>query len=441
MAIQRTRLCIVSRDPLRSGEFIAALQESLASEDALEIIVDRRRDESPPKPGLKEDRRSQRQVTLSLKVHGFAIVPESANPPIERFLPAEDDEAQLESIRSFQRRHPGALIPRLIGVVTGVVVVVGALLLVGQLRETRHSPRPVAGSPSGRPDQPPGQSSETPAPPQIPAFTEVPKLPELPPAPQPKIASPSVGAVESTRPGSPRDADRLTPRPRETSGPSEVTGTASQELIVARGATSLPPRETSASPKESSAPPNETSAPPNETSAAPKETSAPPKESSTSTPTGNAPADEAAATPQPGNGAAARDARPEPSAPARPNRNTAQQSNQVARVPSPEAETPKATPSQSVGSPRVELVGGPVPRGWGDSYAVRVSDPEGKPVVDATVLLVARMKDGTVENVAMGALAEPGMYRGTVPTTRSTPVDLGVRVTTGGRSIDVPLNR
>jgi hypothetical protein len=29
--------------------------------------------------------------------------------------------------------------------------------------------------------------------------------------------------------------------------------------------------------------------------------------------------------------------------------------------------------------------------------------------VDATVLLVARMSDGTVENVAMGALAEPGI--------------------------------
>jgi hypothetical protein len=72
---------------------------------------------------------------------------------------------------------------------------------------------------------------------------------------------------------------------------------------------------------------------------------------------------------------------------------------------------------------------------------VRLSDPEGKPVVDATVLLIARMADGTVENIAMGALAEPGVYRGTVPTNQSTPVDLGVRVTTGGRSVEVPLNR
>jgi hypothetical protein len=425
MAVQRARLCIVSRDPLRSGELIEALQESLGPEETLEIIVDRRRDESPARPGLKEDRRNQRQVALSLKVHGFAIVPSSVNPPIERFLPPDDDESRLESIRDFQSRRPGTLIPKLIGVVTGVVVVVSALLLVGQLREYRHSNRPVTGSPSDRPDQPPGQSRETPAQTQIPAFTEVPKLPELPPAPRPNTASPSVGGVDSTRPGSPRDADRITPRPRETSAPSEVTGTPSRELIVARGAASLPPKETSTSPSETSAPPSETSS----------------RSKETSTATANAPAVEANATPPADNGTAARGASPEPSAPARPSRNTAPPSNQVARVPSPEPATPKAAPPQSVGSPRAELVSGPVARGWGDSYAVRLSDPEGKPVVDATVLLIARMADGTVENIAMGALAEPGVYRGTVPTNQSTPVDLGVRVTTGGRSVEVPLNR
>ena len=52
------------------------------------------------------------------------------------------------------------------------------------------------------------------------------------------------------------------------------------------------------------------------------------------------------------------------------------------------------------------------------------------------------MADGTVEDVAMGALAEPGTYRGTVPTNRSTPVELRVRVATGGGgSVDVPLSR
>jgi hypothetical protein len=60
-------------------------------------------------------------------------------------------------------------------------------------------------------------------------------------------------------------------------------------------------------------------------------------------------------------------------------------------------------------------------------------------MVQSNVLLVARMADGTVESIAMGALAEPGTYRGTVPTSRSTPVDLRVRVATGGGVIEVPV--
>ena len=88
---------------------------------------------------------------------------------------------------------------------------------------------------------------------------------------------------------------------------------------------------------------------------------------------------------------------------------------------------------------RAELVGAPVSRGWGDSYAVRVRDSAGRPMVDANVLLVARMADGTEENVAMGALTEPGTYRGTVPTNRSTPVDLRVRVMTDGGFVEIPV--
>jgi hypothetical protein len=88
---------------------------------------------------------------------------------------------------------------------------------------------------------------------------------------------------------------------------------------------------------------------------------------------------------------------------------------------------------------RAELVGAPVSRGWGDSYAVRVLDSAGRPMVDANVLLVARMADGTVENIAMGALTEPGTYRGTVPTNHSTPVDLRVRVTTHGGFAEIPV--
>jgi len=56
------------------------------------------------------------------------------------------------------------------------------------------------------------------------------------------------------------------------------------------------------------------------------------------------------------------------------------------------------------------------------------------------VLLVARMADGSVEKIPMGALPEPGTYRGTIPTGRSTPVELRVRMTTGDESLEVPLS-
>ena len=53
--------------------------------------------------------------------------------------------------------------------------------------------------------------------------------------------------------------------------------------------------------------------------------------------------------------------------------------------------------------------------------------------------MVAHMEDGTVENIPMGALPEPGTYHGTVPTGRSTPVDLRVRVSTGDKRVEVPV--
>src|SRR5436190_23233570 len=80
MAVQPTRVCIVSRDPLRSGRFIAALEASVGPGDHLEIIVDRRHGGSSGETDLKEDRRRQRQVALALKANGFAIVPASVDP-------------------------------------------------------------------------------------------------------------------------------------------------------------------------------------------------------------------------------------------------------------------------------------------------------------------------------------------------------------------------
>ncbi|HEY3117112.1 MAG TPA: hypothetical protein VGK54_10250 [Chloroflexota bacterium] len=420
MAHQPTRLCIVSRDRLRSSDFIAALRASLRPEDQLQIIMDRRHGGSSGGSDPKEDRRRQLRVDLALEADGFAIVPASVDPtagrnplsllvpeaPIERFSPEDaEDEERLESILAFKRRRPGRLIPKLLAVLIGVTLAAFALSPAGQDLGKSLMSRVFQGSPPplGAPGQPPVQTNEATTLAQLPAVTEEPAVAEtqparteIPPPARPARESPSAGGPASTESVSPRDADRQTATPRETSIPPKEAGTAS--------------RETSTSPEEASTPARDAST-------TPKQTSAPPK----------------AATGQGGSG------RPRPSATVRPSSSAPAPSKQVASAPPPEAATPKTTAPRFEGSPRVELVREPVSRGWGESYAVRLLDPAGRPMAGADVVLVAQMADGTVENIPMGALPEPGTYRGTVPTGRSTPVDLRVRVSTGDKLVEVPV--
>jgi hypothetical protein len=153
----------------------------------------------------------------------------------------------------------------------------------------------------------------------------------------------------------------------------------------------------------------------------------------------SAPANETGSPPKAGTDQGAGGGRPRLSATARPSPSAPAPSDHVASAPSPEAATPKATPPQLVGSHRAELVRGPVSRRWGDSYEVRLLDPAGKPMAGAEVRLVARMADGTVQSIPMGSLPEPGIYRATVPTGRSSPVGLRVRVRTGDTHVEVPV--
>ena len=89
--------------------------------------------------------------------------------------------------------------------------------------------------------------------------------------------------------------------------------------------------------------------------------------------------------------------------------------------------------------PRAELVSEPRSVGWGDSYAVRLTS-SGRPVVVSQIVLVALMADSTVENIAMGALPERGIYRATVPTRRSAPITLRVRVSYRGEQwVEIPV--
>src|SRR5437667_783275 len=178
----------------------------------------------------------------------------------------EDDENE-EQLESFQHQRSGTLIEKLLGVLSGVTLAALVLSLVGQITGQSLLSQLFTGPLSGGPDQAPGQTKESFTRTQLPAVTEKPVVAETrpartetPPPARPNIESSSAGGPASTKSVSPRDADRLTPRQRETSGPSEVTGTASREPRITSRETSPPPKETSTS--GATTPANETGAPP-----------------------------------------------------------------------------------------------------------------------------------------------------------------------------------
>jgi hypothetical protein len=451
MADLPRRLCVVASDWLRSGEFIAALRALLRPQEPLAIIMDRRRGGSLMESGL-EDRRRQPLVDLALATNGFAIVAASVyakegrtqiflllpEVPIEPLVPTDDEDLErLESIRNFQRRRPSRSIPRLgdaflkglqmvqhivvlrqalpiltklLAVLIGVTLATFVLSPAGQNlgkslmgRIFQGSPPTSGGQAAARPagqlpsvGQPPAQIHEAPTPARLPAVTEKPTVAETQPA-RTEIPAPVHPARELLPSGGPastkqaplRDADRLIATPRETSPPPKETGTTSRETGITSRATSTSPKESSAQPK--------------------------------------------AATAQDGSGRSSFRAAVRPSPSALP------ESKPVASRPSRDAATSKATRPRFAGSPRAVLAREPVSRGWGKSYAVRLLNAAGQPMAAAEVWLVARRTDGTVEKIPMGALPEPGIYRATVPTRRSAPIDLRVRVSTGDKRVEVPV--
>jgi len=439
VADQPRSLCIVSSEALKSREFIAALSASLhlCPNEPLEIIMDRRHGGPLMESRLEDRRRRQPLVDLALATKGFAIVPASVDSEEDRtqtspFLarvpiePDEDDEdlKRLESIRSFLRRKSARPLPRLgdallnslrivqnavelrrtlanftklVAVLIGVTMATIALSPAGQ----NFGKSVIGWSSQGSPLTSGGQAAAPPAAhltstlAQVPAVNREPTVAETQPARIENPAqvrpasesSPAAGAAQ-TKAELLRDADRLMATPHETSTPSQVTDTTSREP----GAAS---RGTGRSRKEVSAQPNEP-------------------------------------TSRDGGGRPGRSAT-SPSIPPK--------SKSVADKPLPKAAKSKATPPRFAGSPRVELVREPVSVGWGESYAVRLLNPVGQPMAGVEVWLIARRADGTVENIPMGSLPELGVYRATVPTRRSAPVKLQVRVRNSEQRVDIPVRR
>jgi len=78
MAVQPARLCIISREPLRSGHFIAALRAALGPEDHVEIIIDRRRGKRRQgAPHIQQERRRAKILEVVIE----ADPPTASGPP------------------------------------------------------------------------------------------------------------------------------------------------------------------------------------------------------------------------------------------------------------------------------------------------------------------------------------------------------------------------
>jgi hypothetical protein len=111
-AVATRRLCVVSRNPVMSGVFVAGLRTAVGARDELEIIVDRRRD-GPTTNQPSIERRQRDHVAGALERDGFAfvLVP-TAEPsgslrerawPAEHFAPEETDEHKLERLLWFKQ--------------------------------------------------------------------------------------------------------------------------------------------------------------------------------------------------------------------------------------------------------------------------------------------------------------------------------------------------
>ena len=227
---------------------------------------------------------------------------------------------------------------------------------------------------------------------------------------RPDRESASAHSPANTNSLSPADGDGLTPGHRETSGPSAASNPSRREPRATPRDTVLRPEVPSSTPRVASAL-----------------------------------SDGTGTTAKAGTDEGASGGRPTLSATARPAPRASMPSKQATSTLSAETATPDATPTPSESPLRAELLHEPVSRGWGNSYAVRLLNSAGQPMQVFGVLLVAHMADGSVEETAMGTLAEPGVYRGTVPTGRSTPIDLRVRVrirvSNGDRFVDIPVTR
>ena len=395
MADHSTCLCIVSRDRLRGNDFIAALGASMRPHEQLEIIVDRRSGEPSNDWDPAQDRRRRPQVDLALKANGFAVVPAPSQggrrTPTSLLVPSapsssadvgfdggyddgDDDEERLEAIRSFKRERSSNLVPWLIAALVAVAAVAFILSPTGHALKQTVAQHMSTDTTSSS-SATDSADPPAPAPPSNPAPQKrAPVVADKPPAADAPARAPATETPQVDRPL------RGPASPPEPAPPREA-------------ARVDPSRDARAPAVESSGSPGSSTAP------------------------GAARRSRATET-----------ARPSPSTPA---------SREAAVAPPPPSEpVSRSVSPRFAGLPRVEL--SREAGSTGGTYSARIVDPAGKPLPDAEVLLLARMPDGTVENVRMDFYPDRGTYRGSLPTA-SSPVDIRVRVITGDKRVEIPL--
>jgi hypothetical protein len=475
-------LCIVSRDRLHGRDFLVAVQASVRAEDHLEIIVDRRRGEPSSEWHGPEDRRKRPHVDIALQKHGIAIVPAAVPGDERKPEPSLRDQpsAQLFEGRLFGREVPAAVPgderrqePPLRDQTRGQ-------LFEGSLFGREISQREI----------PQRETPERETPEREIPLREIPlreflqrDIPQrdIPPREIPQRDIPqNERSVKAERGPHPLGVQsRLAPRAttplegfpdepyedhddddaerlesilnfkRERSRRLLLPWIIAVLAIAAAAAVILFPLAHSL--KQSAAPRAVPEAAPRaidpsaggepaslssrgDASAASErgnrelsaESSALPAPQAAPGTTGSRRARSSVNEPAPRQAASA-PSKSEPTAAARSEPTAPPRSEPTSRFTSPRfAGVPSVDVSREPGSPT-------------GMYSARILDPAGRPLSDADVLLLARMSDGTVENVRMQFSPDRGIYRGALPPTRSSLVDLRVRVITGDKRIEIPV--
>jgi hypothetical protein len=429
VAEQTRRLCIVSRDRLDGRDFLAAVQASVQPEDYLEVIVDRRRSEPSTQWRGAADRRKRPHVDLALQESGVAIVPAASPADERRREPAPREQG---SGQRFEDRLVGREIPQddwPVWAERDPFSARASSPFVSRVATTPDDYRPelyetrldddaeqfeaIRSFKSERPRRrgslPPWliaglvataavvvllllahsfkqtltQSIDT-----LKQSIETLKqsAPSRASSEAPRATAPSAGGEPSSVPSrdessaaSPRDSrERSAENSAQVAAPQAATGT------TGRARSSV-----------------------NEPSAASSAPVAPP------TPPG----------PTAGRRTRASETEPEPR-------------RSVAALPPPSEPVTRMTSPRFPDLPRVDVSR---EAGANGIYSARIVDPAGRPIADADVLLLARMSDGTVENIMMHFYPDRGIYRGALPATRASIVYLRLRVITGDKRLEIPV--